>query len=437
MIRLHQSTRRRICQTSFVLFCLLPTAAIFGWSASRKTSQHVRDCERHLTEQLGLKAKLARVSYPQPGAVLFEGLEFCDLETEQPVFYAQALEVQQVDDRLVVLASQPVLEAKRLYQLWDLLGRRLRGELTSGEPLELLPCNLTIRNQQGEQTYELVGGGIASEEAGEAAEVRFRLPGFNSHEPASVRIVRNRQRQPPSTRFALSTGGAALPCSLFSPLCDLEGALGAAATFSGSVWADDTANGWEAELAGRFEKIDLARLVYARFDHILEGEATLELTDARFHESQLVEAHGGFAAGPGEVSASLVQAAVAELGCSTQLRSLAAADARSRGRYDRLAFNFGLDADGLRLAGTCDGHPPGVVLVGRDQNAWLAKSPEAPLPLVALLRVLSPASQELAPATAATRTLIPWLPMPPVVRPRNAGGSASPPVIYPRLKTGS
>lgn len=436
MIRLHQSTRRRICQTSFVLFCLLPTAAIFGWSASRKSPQHLRDCERRLTEQLGLKAKLESITYPQPGAVLLQGVELRDIETEQPVFYAQALEVQWVEGRLKALVSQPVIEAKRLYQLWDLLGRRLRRELTAGEPLDLLPCNLTIRSERGEQTYELAGGGIASEEAGESAEVRFRLPGLNSPEPASVRMVRNRQRQPPSTRFALSTGGASLPCSLFSPLCDVEGAFGAAATFSGSVWADETTQGWEAELAGRFEQIDLARLVFARFNHDLQGEATLELTDLRIRESQLVEAHGELAAGPGEIGVSLVQAAVAELGCRTDLnvRSLAA---RDHGPYERLAFSFGIGAEGLRLTGKCAGYPPGVMLAGGAYSSLLVKSPEASLPVVALLRVLSPASQEQAPATAATRSLIPWLPMPPVVRPANADGSVSPPAIYPRLKTGS
>ncbi|HUY90347.1 MAG TPA: hypothetical protein VMV10_16545 [Pirellulales bacterium] len=415
------------------MFCLLPTAAIFGWSASRKSSQHLRSCELQLTEQLGLKAKLDSVSYPQPGVVLLHGLELCDLETDQPVFHSRSLEITRVEGRLVVLASEPVIEAGRLYQLWDLLGRRLRRELTAHEPIELLPCNLTIRSERGEQTYELVGGRLEPEESGEAAELRFRLPGLKMPEPASVRIVRDRQRQTPSTRFALSTGGAALPCSLFAALCDVEGTLGAAATFSGSLWADDTAQGWEAELAGRFEKIDLGRLVSNRFNHLLEGEATLELIDARFHESQLTEAHGSFAAGPGEIGVSLVQAAVAELGCSTDLdvRSLAA---RDHGTYERLAFGFGIGAEGLRLTGKCEGHPPGVMLAGGAYSSLLVKSADRLLSVVALLRVLSPTSQEQAPATSATRELIPWLPMPPVVRPRKAAGSASPPVVYLRLK---
>ena len=436
MIRLHQSTRRRICQASFVLFCLLPTAAIFGWSASLKSSQHLQGCESLLTEQLGLKAKLAAVAHPQPGVMLLYGLELNDPETDQSIFSCRLLEATAIEGRLVLDFKEPLVEADRLYQLWDLLGRRLRGELATREPIELSSCNLTIRHARGEQTYEIDGARIEREEAGEAAELRFKLPGVEMAEPASVRIVRNRQRQPPSTRFALSTGGGSLPCSLFAALCDVEGAFGAAATFSGRLWADDTDLGWEAEIAGRFEKIDLGQLVSSRFPHILEGEATLELTDAKIRESQLVEAHGNLTAGPGEVSVSLVQAAVAELACSTDpsFRSL---NARDHGPYERMAFNFGLDGEGLRLAGVCEDQPPGAVLIGGAYSSLWLRSTDRPLPAVALLRMLSPASEEQAPATSATRKLIPWLPMPPVVRPTKAGGAPAPPVVYPRVKARS
>lgn len=438
MIRLHQSTRRRVCQASFVLFCLLPTATIFGWSASLKSSQHLRGCESLLTEQLGLHAKLAAVSYPQPGVTLLYGLELNDPETDQPIFSCRLLEATTIEGRLVLDVKEPLVEADRLYQLWDLLGRRLRGELTTREPIELSPCNsfcnLTIRHSRGEQTYEIYGARIEREESGEAAEVRFRLPGVEMPEPASVRIVRNRRRQPPSTRFALSTGGAALPCSLFAALCDVEGAFGAAATFSGSLWADDTDQGWEAEVAGRFEKIDLGQLVSSRFPHILEGEATLELTDVKIRESQLVEAHGNLTAGPGEVSVSLVQAAVAELACSNE-RDVRSLDARDHGPYERLAFNFGLDAEGLRVAGICEDQPPGTVLFGGAYSSLSLRSADRAMPVVALLRLLAPASDELAPATSVTRGLIPWLPMPAVVPPTQAGDAPATPVVYPRVKT--
>jgi hypothetical protein len=307
----------------------------------------------------------------------------------------------------------------------------LRHELPSREDIELLPCGLTIRSQRGEQTYEILGGRIEPEASGESAELRFRLPGAEMSEPASVRIVRNRQREAPSTKFVLSTGGAALPCSLFAPLCDLAGAFGTHATFAGNLWADDAADGWEAELTGRFEEIDLDSLVSSRFNHILQGAAALELTGARFQQSQLVEAHGRLTAGPGVVSGTLVQAAVDALGCHSQ-RSPEHARA-SRG-YQQLAFNFQIDSDGLQLAGICEGQPRGVVIVDEAGAPLLARSADRPLPPIALLRLLVPASEELVPATEATRKLIPWLPAPPTVSPAGADGLRPVPAAHPRVR---
>ena len=112
-------------------------------------------------------------------------------------------------------------------------------------------------------------------------------------------------------------------------------------------------------------------------------------------------------------------------------------DARAHGPYERLQFNFGLDAEGLRLAGNCDDQAPGVVLVGGAYSSLLVRSADRPLSAVSLLRLLAPASEEQAPATSVTRELIPWLPLPPVVRPNKANGAPSPPVAYPRLKVRS
>ena len=227
-------------------------------------------CERLLTVQLGLTAKLAAVSYPQPGVRLYGGLELADPETDRPVFACRFLEVSRVDGRLVVHASAPVLEAARGRQVWELLVRRLRHELASREEIELLPCELTLRSELGEQTYELLGGRIEPGAGGESAELRFRLPGAEMHEPASIRIVRNQQRQTPSTKFELSTAGGA-PLFAVRSLGRCGRALGDRATFTGSLWADDASDGWEAELAGRFEEIDLDALVSRRFDHVLQG----------------------------------------------------------------------------------------------------------------------------------------------------------------------
>jgi hypothetical protein len=429
MFRLHQSVRRRICQASFCLFCLLPTAVMFGWSISCKLPGHVRACERQLSEQLGLSTRLAGVSYPQPGMCLFEELELADPETGESIFRCRLLEVSRNDDALVLMPSDPVLEADRLHRLWDLLSRRLRGELANQEQMLLLPCSLTLISARGEQTYEVLDGRLESDDRGEAAELRFRLAGVDMPEPASIRVVRNQQHQPPSNRVSLTTGSAALPCSLFAPIADLETVLGARATFAGSLWADDAKAGWEAEIAGRFDEVDLRQLVTGRFPHILDGAAAVEITEARFQRSRLIEAYGRLNAGPGVIGPSLLRAAVDALGCDSRPGS----GRNSQSTYSQLAFSFGVDDEGLKLAGACEGYTPGTLLVDGDGRPLLTKSADRPQAVINLLRLLVPASEVLVPATGETADLIPWLPVPPIVPPREADGAETAPRATPRI----
>lgn len=432
MFRLHQSVRRRLCQAGFCLFCLLPTAVMFGWSVSRKLPSHVRQCERSLGEQLGLIARLKSVSYPQPGMCLFEGLELADPETGEPLFHCRVLEISRNDDALVLAAEQPVLLADRARQLWDLLGRRLRRELANRENVLLLPCSLTMQSSRGEQTYEVLDGRIEPDESGEAAELRFRVAGTEMSEPALIRVVRNQRSQAPSTKLMLGTGGAALPCSLFAPLYDLEATLGARATFSGNLWADDAEQGWEAELAGRFQQIDLRSLVSGRFPHVLDGMADVELTGVRLHRSQLIEAYGSLKAGPGVIGHSLLRSAIESLGC-TLMRNVSGRGARGSELYQQLALQFAINSEGLLVAGDCEGQTAGVLLV--DSNGpLLAKLPDRPQPVVDLVRMLVPVSETLVPATSETARLIPWLPTPPIVPPRKADGSQQPPRVHARVR---
>jgi hypothetical protein len=64
----------------------------------------------------------------------------------------------------------------------------------------------------------------------------------------------------------------------------------------------------------------------------------------------------------------------------------------------------------------------------------LVRSADRPLPPIALLRLLVPASEELVPATEATRQLIPWLPAPPTVSPVDADGLRPAPAAHPRVR---
>ena len=397
---------------------------MLGYSASRKLPSHTRRCESELGELLGLRAKLAVARYPRPGVTLYEGLELADPETGECVLRCPWLEIESIEGRVVLSATQPEIEMARLGMVWDLLMRRLRHELaTDGEAL-LTPCQVTLRASRGSQTYEVTQALLESVDQGEAIEIRFRPAGADESEAADFRVVRDRSEATPFTRLELETFGGELPVSIFTPLADVESWLGGDARFRGSLWVSQADAGWEADVIGRLLGVDLQTLVGDHFPHQLAGEADIEIIKALIHHGRLTEAAGSFSAGAGTIGTSLLDAAVESLefepGKFNRTRKNAL-------EFEELAFRFRVDAGGLGLAGACRTGPRGGVVVGHNGRVLLASPPEGAMPpVISFVRMLVPQSEVQVPATRETAGLLQVLPVPPIVPPKN-GANERPP----------
>jgi hypothetical protein len=452
MFRLHESTRRRICRAAFLLLCVVPTASVSAWCARRHLPGVAAAEAERLERELGLDVSLAGLRHLRPGRVLYEGLELADPETGRPLLQCRALEVdrQQSADRdgrpralLVLLASQPEIEAAAIDRLGELLGRMLRRPTGSSQTdLRLVAGQLTLRATDASQTVSEVQGSIASFSGGMQAEASFRLAGIDTPQPIRIRIVRNRQITPPATGFELDTGGGAVPCGLLAVGLPLLERLGRRSRLRGYVWAnqtdDGTSPGWEGEFAGQVYDVDLDDLVTGHFPHKLSGTAQLTVQSARFRQRRLEHATGTLVAGPGVISRSLVDAAVAQLGL------VRGAEPQTPGElvpYEQLAAGFLIDARGLQLQGGCaasgnrhESPVAGTILADR-QGRLLGEPAVQPQPVVALVRTLVPASQHQVPATRQTDWLIGHLPVPQVVPP--AGTRPGLPQARLRLGRGS
>ncbi|HUY34525.1 MAG TPA: hypothetical protein VMV69_17400 [Pirellulales bacterium] len=425
MLRLHETLRRRVCRASFCLLCVLPTAGLLGFSASRTHPSHTRRCESELSDLLGLRAKLAVVRYPRPGVTLYEGLELADPETGECALRCPWLEFESVDGRVLLSATRPEIETARLKLLWELLMRRLRRELATDGEVRLSPCQVTLRASRGSQTYDVTQALVEHVDQGEAIEIRFRPTGADDSEPAAFRVVRERSQAVPFTRLEIMTYASELPVSIFAPLADVEAWLGGDSRFAGSFWIDELADGWKADMTGQLRGVDLQSLIGDRFPHQLNGPADIEIDRALFDRGRLTEADGSFSAGPGTIGTSLLDAAVESLelepGQFNRTRKTALA-------FEELAFRFHVDAGGLVIAGACRGAPSrGVVLVGSNDRVLLASPREGSLPpVIGIIRMLVPQSEVRVPATRETAGLLQVLPVPPIV-PRNDGARERPP----------
>ncbi len=423
MKRLHEIVRRRVCQVTFLVVCLVPTAVVLGWGIARALPGHAAAHAQQLRDELGLRVTIGGVSYPRPGAVLYHGLELLDPETGRSILRCRLLEAGTDEGAFTMRASQAEVEAEQADRLWQVLLRRLRQERIDSTPeIRLLASEVTWHgprsaSAQPSQTFADVSGWLKAVSEGHEAGLNFRVAGTNMPELATLRVVRNRKTAQPITTVWLDTDGIPLPCSVFAPLVDGHGWLGPRGKFRGSLRAIDSLDNWEAEITGQLSDIDLDTLV-GHFPHKLTGDANLQLERARFVAGRLIEATGNLTAGPGVIGRSLVSAGIQNLKLARDSDSVTTS---AMLKYERLACDFLINSAGLHLEGRCQSDTRGALLVDFDRHAvWV--EPDGPQPIVALLRMLVPQSEVQAPVTRETDWLMRHLPIPEIVPPRSSSG---------------
>lgn len=422
---MHDRTRRLICRVAFFALCLLPAAGIFAWTGLRGGKSHTRACAAELSRAVGLQVTCAAVAYPRPGVVLYQGVELCDPETAAPLARMRFLETAGSANASAWVASQPELDAANLRDFWQLVDRRLREASQTASTTRLSAAEATLDWPAGSQTLTDVLGQLSMPGAGgepRTATLSFRIAGLDSADPIRLLVTRERDEatvdsaSPVNVRLKtiieLHTSGAALPCAMLAVPLGVANRLGAAAKFRGSVWATETADGWDGELSGQFTDVDLQCLVSEQFPHRLGGTAEITVQKARFRRGRLEEAAGSFASGPGVVSQSFVAAAVEYLRLTPGPGNTH--DDMLR-QYEQLAFSFVVDSAGLTLRGQCSGSPGVVMRLG--DGAVLGEAAGSSGPLVALVRTLVPQSEVQVPATRQSDWLIERLPVPQVILP--------------------
>ena len=424
MFQLHERTRKRLLMAGFCALGVVPTALVLAWCVAWNLPWHARAEADRLGRLLALRVSIQKLRHPRPGAVLYEGVELADPETGEVVLSCRSIRAgwkttdnaEGASERsLVLIVSKAQLQAGRMDRARRLV-ERLIACGSGGPPpdVRLLAGDVELPGTDGVPTLRDVEGGIESLPEGVQAWLSFRLPGDPTPEPARLRVARNRQLTPPATGFELFTGDTPLPCSLLALVGLPVEPLAERARFHGYIWANETPDGWQGELAGQLLDVDLDRLVTDRFPHKLGGTAEVTLTRARFSRGRLVEAGGTLRAGPGTVGRSLVESAAEPLGLLAERLPINAADELP---YEQLAFSFAIDSAGLVLRGQCepgDDSRSGVILSAR-YGPLLAESSDQPRPVAGLLRALVPADEVQVPATLQTDWLSRRLPLPGVV----------------------
>lgn len=198
------------------------------------------------------------------------------------------------------------------------------------------------------------------------------------------------------------------------------GHLGNRAEFTGQLWASRTSgsSACTGELTGRLVHVDLDALVTRQFPHKLSGAAEITLQKLSFADGRMTRLAGRIEAGPGVIGQSLLSSTADALA----MRTAGQNSDTDLIKYDRLAATFELDANHIRIHGTCPAtlkearpRPHEALCIVRDAYGPLlfeADADRQPQPALGFVRMLVPRNETLVPATYESEWLLRSLPQP-------------------------
>jgi hypothetical protein len=406
-----------LCRLGFLLCCVAPTLGVATWTSVVRSPAYIAackaECERQLSDALGLAVSIQEVHRLLQGATLLDGVVFTEPETGVPIARVRHVEFGLQAGQFMVLASQPEVEGQQVWRLWEALHERvLRTRRAGAVDAQFYAGEVTIRPAAGTTATTLtdVRGQLTTTEAGPQATLEFREAALQMSEPAQLTITRNRQAKPPATRWALNTRSSALPCSLLANYLDVLRPLGEQATFQGTIEAMPTAEGWEGEIAGRFCEVDLDRVTKEKLRHKLSGAADVVFRRATFRAGRLIDAAGDLTCNGGVVSRSLLYQANQSLGLLADSRLLTP-QANTLVVFRELKLGFTLDKEGVQIAGQCQSSGSGVVMTD-EGGPLLSNQSREVVQVTALIRTLAPDSGEHVPANPEAYQLLHVLPIP-------------------------
>ncbi len=412
---MHFFRRRRLCRMLFCVCCLFPTVLVGGAALIVHTPAYqtarTTAWQSSLAARLGLEVHLDSVEWHAVDSCVVRGIELRDPESHLWLARARSASVTRSAEGVVVILGQPEIDFVHLPRLVEVLHEHLllRGDETD-ETFQLLAATLSL--QQGQLAQSVLDARFAVDVGQEGSEafVEFRPTGSEEGDQVRLRVVRNRQLDPPATGWELHTGPTGLPCQLATAWLPQLEQLGGECTFQGSVWSEQIGSQWEAEVSGVFCQLDLDRLITSRFRQKLSGMSQLTVTRLMIHRNRVTEAAGQLYSAAGVVSQSVLDAAERSLALTQHPRSGGATNLQ----YRELSLQFALDANGLAIAPQREPAQDGktIPVLSDSHGALLSLSEAAHVSPLALVQMLAPQTELQVPASRETAALLQVLPLP-------------------------
>ncbi len=421
------TTRRRFCRVLFCTLCLLPTLLVGGAAVVVHTSAYQAAKTTHwrtlLAARLGLEVEVGQIDWSDTAELVVRNIELRDPESHVCLAHARSATIVHGDTGPIIRLGQPEVDFAHLPRLVEILHEHLLlRSVTTGASFQLAAPTLLLKMESRSESMLDLRFVLEVKDHGTEAFIEFQPASLESRDRERIgssddrskekkllrlRLVRNRQLDPPATGWELHTGDADVPCSLVQPWLPQVEYFGTDCTFRGSIWSEQSVRGWEAEVAGVFRQLDLDSLVTRHFPHRLSGIAELALRRMVVHHGRMVEARGRLLSEGGVVSQTLIHAAEEHLA----LKRYSPESEAMLLSYDLLSLEFSLDKNGLVVAGAGD---QGLAILADSKGPLLSSQDTVKVPARSLVHLLVPLTDLQVPAAEETVALLQMLPLPPV-----------------------
>ncbi|MEM9352782.1 MAG: hypothetical protein AAGA92_07195 [Planctomycetota bacterium] len=387
MFSLHETTQRTLCRVLFVACCALPASAALLWCAYESTPWAAARWEASVAAPIGGVVEAEGFQRVRPGVLRLDRLRW------MPEGAANAVELEAVQISSGGLSARnAAIEGGTIRQALLLLGRNT----TPGRPMRIRVASLQVRGESSAETLRDVEVNADSGAAG------WRVSAAGRCDKQPVRITAAEAGD--AVRLTCDCRQGPVPAWVLGSLVDRFAGL-SDARFAGRLSVEHRGGATSGEVVGAFADFPLHALLGKGSPHQWQGEGDLILERVAWADDRLLEAAGAVEAGPGAAGASLLAAANRSLRCGLRVQPAGGGVA-----FDRTAFRFRIDAQGIALSGQCPEFPG--ALLARGGAAVLTQPPLERLPIAHLVQTLTAEGGGWVPATRHAQQLARGLPLP-------------------------
>ncbi len=422
MFAFHETTRKRLCRTAFVILCVAPTLATAAWIVDRRLPSRAATQAARLGGLLQVHAELAGYREPRPGSRRCDALTLADSTTARPLMKLESPRIHGGAGAWSISAETATVDADELSALAPKVAAWLALPELQAVELRIRQFSINLPAVAGRSARpEFMLGDVQARFDRDATGVaRLRLairpPNSPADDKAPVRLTVERSTASPgaSIRALLETPATPLPASALAAVVPGFNGLNAEATLTGTVeWTIDHA-GVAGVAKGRLDDVAIASLLPVGSPHAAKGLATVTLSQWRWRGDRLERLQGAATADDVQLSASLVAAAAKYLYCAEVADGVAVAGTAPMIAIDRLACHFVLDHRGLTLSGDLPqsvAAPTGCLATSR-REPLLLQPPYVDIPAGAWVQFVAGPASSWLPATHAAVRMAQRLPLP-------------------------